>query len=503
MLLCSNSFSFLHEIRRELRMVYVGCAFLLPASMSAQVSFENGGFDCTLHIAKFSFYPETFVEINGIADSAFFASDEDSVLRIPAALDYDGQSYPVIVLHDSAFMCYNAIRSVVIEEGVGEIGDAAFMGCANLRSIHIPSTVYSIFETAFMFCPRLCSIEISVDNKYYDSREGSNAIISRKSDVLEVGCVGSKIPQSVKAIGRYAFYWCVGLDSLIVPEGVEKIDEDAFSGCFNLKYVSLPNSLRSLESGAFAECQSLDSIFIPRGVVPSWRTPFAACWRLRRIVVDDCNPYLSSFGDCNVLVDLEHKRLVAGCRTSTIPEGVEEIEPFAFSGIVTLQDIFIPKTVRKIGVPIFCGCNGLSSIVVDAANPNYDSRDGCDGIVETTTNKLIAACPSTSISPSVRSIGYCTFSNIQLQRVLTLPEGLEEIQNSAFDNCRGLHYVLCPFTLKVIRSYAFMECPDLERVITTSLATTIEKLAFIDCPSMPEGFSSPVPNPVWELDFDR
>jgi hypothetical protein len=37
----------------------------------------------------------------------------------------------------------------------------------------------------------------------------------------------------------------------------------------------------------------------------------------------------------------------------------------------------------------------LESIVVSPDNPVYDSRDNCNAIIETSTNRLIAKCRST------------------------------------------------------------------------------------------------------------
>ena len=45
-------------------------------------------------------------------------------------------------------------------------------------------------------------------------------------------------------------------------------------------------------------------------------------------------------------------------------------------------------------------------IVVEEGNPKYDSREGCNAIIETATNKLICGCKSTVIPASVKSRGY-------------------------------------------------------------------------------------------------
>ena len=84
-----------------------------------------------------------------------------------------------------------------------------------------------------------------------------------------------------------------------------------------------------------------------------------------------------------------------------IPEGTTKIEPYAFAGSTILKSIIIPESVTEIGKDAFSGCNSLQSIVVAKGNPKYDSREGCNAIIETATNKLIVGCPSTTILEAV------------------------------------------------------------------------------------------------------
>lgn len=52
------------------------------------------------------------------------------------------------------------IRSVVIAEGILQIGYNDFMGCSNLTSIYIPESVGEISNNAFENCTSLTSITI-------------------------------------------------------------------------------------------------------------------------------------------------------------------------------------------------------------------------------------------------------------------------------------------------------------------------------------------------------
>ena len=84
---------------------------------------------------------------------------------------------------------------------VTEIGESAFSGCSNLSSISIPKSVTSIESSAFKGCSKLSSISI---------------------------------PEGVTSIRSNAFYKCINLSSISIPESVTAIEDHAFSYCSSL-----------------------------------------------------------------------------------------------------------------------------------------------------------------------------------------------------------------------------------------------------------------------------
>ena len=109
----------------------------------------------------------------------------------------------------------DAIKKVVIGEGVTSIGNNAFRDCTSLISITIPDSVTSIGDEAFRACTSLTSITI---------------------------------PDSVTSIGDYAFRGCTSLTSITIPDSVTSIGNDVFYGCTSLnkvqeKFVILGSSL--------------------------------------------------------------------------------------------------------------------------------------------------------------------------------------------------------------------------------------------------------------------
>ena len=64
---------------------------------------------------------------------------------------------------------------------------------------------------------------------------------------------GVVFPNSLRKIGRGAFYGCMGLTQVSLPQGVTQVGDSAFAACTGLTGVTLPESLRELGSGALCQ----------------------------------------------------------------------------------------------------------------------------------------------------------------------------------------------------------------------------------------------------------
>ena len=123
---------------------------------------------------------------------------------------------------------------------------------------------------------------------------------------------------------------------------------------------------------------------------------------------------------------------------------VTSIGDYAFYGCNGLSSVTIPESVTSIGNYTFYGCIDLASINVESENIKYDSRNGCNAIIETTTNVLILGCKNTTIPNSVESIGSSAFSGCSNLTSLTIPNSVSSIGNYAFLDCSGLSLVTIP-----------------------------------------------------------
>ena len=174
----------------------------------------------------------------------------------------------------------------------------------------------------------------------------------------------------------------------IIPEGTTKIESNLFEKKDKLTSVTIPDSVTEIGERAFAGCTGLTSITIPDSVTEIGVDSFAGCENLKKV---------------------------------TIPYSVTTIKDGAFWCCKSLTEIVIPKSVNKIGHSIVAGCDNLKSIVVEQGNKTYDSRDNCNAIVETATNRLIASCSETTIPTSVTEIGPAAFRAAAHLKEITIP----------------------------------------------------------------------------------
>ena len=176
----------------------------------------------------------------------------------------------------------------------------------------------------------------------------------------------------------------------------------------------------------------------------------------------------------------------------TIPEGIVRIGKLAFAECSSLTSITIPKTVTQIESGrvdigenryyghLFTHCPSLTSIVVEEGNPKYKTIQNGNGIIDKTTNTLIAGDQTTIIPEEVTSIGVYAFAKCKALTSITIPNSVMSIGNSAFYDC-ALTSVTIPDSVTSIGNCAFQDCRALTSVTIPDGVTSIGNGAFYDC----------------------
>ena len=199
------------------------------------------------------------------------------------------------------------IKSVVIEEGITEIGANAFYNIPSITSLTLPESLEKIGLSAFSDC---------------------------------TGIVDIVFPSGLKTIESAAFAYS-GLKNITLNEGLEEIGASAFGSCFDLERVTLPSTLTVLGFRAFFGCTALKEINAATG--NSFKS-------VNGIL-------MSADGKQVILCPYAYKKDVIA-----IPSGVEVIGEDAFFKNGS-DKIIIPDSVKSIGSRAFAWFRGKSIIV--------------------------------------------------------------------------------------------------------------------------------------------
>lgn len=308
-------------------------------------------------------------------------------------------------------------------------------------------------------------------------------VISAADKTCQVGTLTEPVTSwgiSSDCIDRYT-EGEITIPSTVEGFQVTAIAGAAFYGCTKITKVNIPSTILSIGRGAFYSCSNLTSLYIPASVKEISFNAFTGMSALASIVVDAANSIYDSRDNCNAIIETGINTLLAGCKNTVIPSTVTTIGKQAFMECTGLKSLHIPATITLIGgsttygqpssadysSQAFDNCSGLQTITVDAANTVYDSRNNCNAIIEKATSRLICGSSSTVIPASVLIIGNSAFKGRALTSI-DIPEGVTDINWSAFQNCSSLNSITIPSTVTSIGSYAFY-CWNL-RDVTTKIA---------------------------------
>ncbi len=314
-----------------------------------------------------------------------------------------GESVKII----PGYCCNDLTRltSIEIPNSVTSIGRSAFVGCTGITSIEIPSNVTLIEMGAFGGCTGLTSIYFNAEdcNVYYDTFAGSGAFVGCPIEKFVFG-------ESVKIIPSYCCCDMTRLTLIKIPKNVTSIRFNAFSGCTGVTSIEIPSSVTSIEDRAFSGCTGLTSIEIPKSVTSIGESVFGGCTELSIITVDKNNAVYDSRDNCNAIIETASNMLIAGCKSTKIPNGARSIGKSAFSGCEGLTSIEIPNSVTSIGSNAFYACTELNSVEI----PN-----------------------------SVTSIEGGAFYRCTSLTSVEIPNGVTSIGFSAFSGCTGISKIWC------------------------------------------------------------
>lgn len=208
-----------------------------------------------------------------------------------------------------------------------------------------------------------------------------------------------------------------------------------------------------------------------------------------------------------------------------LPESLVSIQPGAFAWCDDLQSIYIPKSVEDIEYAAFEGCIGLNSVVVDKDNKIYDSRNDCNGIIETEGNELIFGNQNTKIPNSVTRIGEWAFAGQSLLTTVDIPSSVTSLGSHAFSesglksmkmpnsiiglgvnvfmNCRAMETLVFSESLEIIPGFLLNQCHALKSIIIPASVKVVEEYALAYCNNIQSiTFLSTTPPTIYPGSFE-
>ena len=230
--------------------------------------------------------------------------------------------------------------------------------------------------------------------------------------------------KSVVQVKTNAFYCNSTIKKLIIPQTIKKVENNAFDSCTKIEYLNL-NAKAINSYNTFINCSNLKNIDIGKNVETFGYWVFYSCKKLTDVKIYSEKVDISSqlFSGCSLLkeVKINEKNnkyaVIDGILYSKdkkkiymyppakegeymIPNYLEEIGTYAFSGNHNITKIKIPSTTKIVGASAFEGCKNIEHIDLDAEIiKSYYAFGGCSNLKEI------------NIGKNVKSMGHWMFSS--------------------------------------------------------------------------------------------
>ena len=285
-------------------------------------------------------------------DGVLYSKDTAELVCRPAHMgDRVFTMLPSVTSMRAVSCGYNSfVDTVVMNEGLRDIGGQAFCYCDQLKYAHISSTA-RMRDNAFAGCHALADIDVDEANPYLRFNADDSTLLSMDGDTLVFKTPAGRVirvPQ-VKHIGDYALDYCYQTRTIYIPFGVESIGKHAFEYSQTVRNLDMESTVKYIDDSAFFGMRQLEELRFSKCILSIGAYAFAGCNRLPGIDLGDSIRVIreGAFEGCSSMDGL------------TLSEYVERIEDRAFYNC-QLADyhsgrFYIPASVRTIGNEAFRG----------------------------------------------------------------------------------------------------------------------------------------------------
>lgn len=309
---------------------------------------------------------------------------------------------------------WTACSTIKFGKNVRSIGERAFNGCRNLNGdLTLPDSVQTIGAGAFQGCEKL-SGDLTIPDSVQTIGDSAFEFCTGLNGTLTLG-------KNLRTIGKKAFSGCAFTGSLTIPEGITEIAIGTFSslyqssGMFTGK-LTLPSTLKTIGASAFSYTDFSGELLIPDGVTSIGANAFKEC---------------DGFGGL-----------------LSLPDSVKTVGEWAFYLCKGFTGLKLSASLTKIEERSFAHMYGLKTEVVIP-----------EGVTEIGEGAFSCShMPSVRFPSTLKKIGkqafYLTFG-LTNYSTITFPNGLEVIEDEAFDSCYFKNAVVLPASIKSIGKKVF------------------------------------------------
>lgn len=414
---------------------------------------------------------------NGWEDSIGEGSSQDSI-GDPALVVVIPQQIQGITVKGltGTFQGNEHIQKVILPDTVEELGDDVFNGCTSLSALCVYRTGQPYFEQQVTenqqqdFSLSYVKVDQLIED-VWEVRPGSTQepLASTKPDIPD----SSDAADEQEASGKTEQSGTLLVVDSSDPSSEPGEDTDGEAGYFEIidrgRCAVIPASLQSVGQRTFDSC-GIASFDVLDG-----SEYFKDSGESGMNLQEGVGACLTSLDGTKLYRIAPRFRDQDNSLQYSIPEGVEEVMPYAGQGLGDKHEIKVADSVKAIDSYAFYQSGLLRVTFTENAQ------------VETIGDWAFAYNDNLEITlpASVQTIGKYCFAYIANRTPDLSKTQITVIPEYAFEGCPNLHTITMPPTLQVIENYAFAGNANLNEVVFTgSTLTSIGTGAFQNCTNM-------------------
>ncbi len=260
------------------------------------------------------------------------------------------------------------------------------------------------------------------------------------------------IPDNVISIGRTAFGNLAKLERVTLGKNLETLDMYTFSKCTSLKQINIPEKVTEIPDYCFRYCESLERIDLHPNIKRLGTNAFYECTGLKGVYITDLAAWCGvDVADYTVPTTYAHHLYLNGQEIVDLvfPAELTVVKPYTFRGLF-LNNITLHNNITLIGSGAFAQCDYLKSVTIPESVENIEetafhsmtSLEAFYGKFATEDHRAIIV---DGRLVNIASAGLINYS---------VPEGVTTIGREAFKGV-SVKNVTIPASVKNVDSQAF------------------------------------------------